>query len=156
MPRKARSFSSNVHYGPSCWEWMGATNDSGYGTTRIGGPSAPKTTYAHRLSYETHSGEKIPPGMVVMHKCDNPRCVRFDHLRLGTNQQNIQDRNGKGRTASGSSSGCGKKTHCPAGHEYSGYNLLVISGERKCRECRDEQWARWWRNKHQANGKAVQ
>jgi hypothetical protein len=42
------------------------------------------------LVYEHHYGP-IPGGMVVMHKCDNPRCVNIEHLRLGTQKENVQD-----------------------------------------------------------------
>jgi len=39
----------------------------------------------------------IPDGMFVLHSCDNPSCVRIDHLFLGTHQQNMDDCQAKGR-----------------------------------------------------------
>lgn len=50
----------------------------------------------------------IPRGFVVMHECDNRACCRIDHLRLGTQLENIADRNAKGRQARGSKIGCSK------------------------------------------------
>lgn len=62
---------------------------------------------AHRASYIMHQGA-IPDGLMVCHKCDNPGCVRPDHLFLGTAQVNHDDRGAKGRTARGERSGAAK------------------------------------------------
>lgn len=53
---------------------------------------------AHRFAYEAFVGP-IPPGMHVLHECDNPRCVNPQHLRLGTHQENMADKVRKGRAA---------------------------------------------------------
>lgn len=42
--------------------------------------------------------------MVVMHLCDNPPCYRLDHLRLGTDAENMNDARSKGRLARGEAS----------------------------------------------------
>ncbi len=75
-----------------CWEWIGAKTPLGYG--KIGVDH--KTKYAHRVSWELHNG-RIKKGFCVMHQCDNPSCVNPIHLQLGTQLENMRDRDAKGR-----------------------------------------------------------
>lgn len=86
-----------------CWTWTGATNSHGYGTIRRG-PSRQETIGAHVAAWEIERGP-VPPGMCVLHRCDNRPCVRVDHLFLGTKGENNADRDAKGRTARGDRSG---------------------------------------------------
>ena len=78
-----------------CWQWMKSNND-GYGSIYMNGRSMP----ASHFSYILHVGP-IPDGMWILHKCDNPPCVRPDHLFLGTVIENNKDRDAKGRTNHG-------------------------------------------------------
>lgn len=76
-----------------CWEWAFACKDkSGYGQTWWNG----SLKRAHRVSWELHNGP-ISRGLWVLHRCDNPSCVNPDHLFLGTHQDNMDDKNNKGR-----------------------------------------------------------
>jgi hypothetical protein len=80
-----------------CWEWIGSKRN-GYGRMIIGSRTdgTRRSMSAHRVSYELTYG-KIPDGMEVCHKCDNPCCVNPEHLFVGTRQDNIDDRERKGR-----------------------------------------------------------
>lgn len=49
-----------------------------------------------RYIYEECFGE-IPEGYVVMHTCDNTKCINPEHLRVGTQSDNIKDMHNKGR-----------------------------------------------------------
>ena len=82
-------FFRQIEKSNNCWMWTGRAIGKGYGSIGLGGKGA-KQILAHRLSYQIHKGP-IPDGMVVMHKCDNPRCVNPDHLDAGTQSQNIKD-----------------------------------------------------------------
>lgn len=81
-----------------CWTWTGRLDINGYGHIRDG---CGRTSLAHRISWEMHYGP-IPEGKVLLHSCDNPCCVRPDHLTPGTQLQNIEDRCRKQRTPHGS------------------------------------------------------
>lgn len=73
----------------SCVLWIGATTKQGYGKISVGGT----LKLVHRYSWEQACGS-IPEGMFVDHMCHTPACVNPDHLRLATNQQNLQNRRG--------------------------------------------------------------
>ncbi len=89
-PAKER-FWRHVHKSDGCWEWTGSIKD-GYGQFKVDG--AP--IRAHRFSWLLHFGS-IPQELLVCHHCDNPPCVRPDHLFLGTVQINAADMTRKGR-----------------------------------------------------------
>lgn len=87
--------------GKACWEWQGA-RQHGYGIMMISTtcrPRGSKLRHAHRVVWELECGP-IPSGMFVLHRCDNPACVRPSHLFLGTQRDNMRDMRKKGRGAS--------------------------------------------------------
>lgn len=91
-----------------------------------------KAVLVSHIMWEDNYGP-IPLGMQINHRCDNARCVRLDHLWLGTQSENIQDAVAKRRDKNS------KKTHCPEGHEYTEGNtyVRVRNGgvNRSCRTC---------------------
>jgi hypothetical protein len=95
-------FWSKVDKSNDCWVWTGCKNKKGYGVAGSGIIGGSKR--AHRACWEYCNG-KIPDGLGVLHKCDNPPCVNPEHLFLGTNQDNVDDRERKGR-ASNHLKGC--------------------------------------------------
>ena len=91
--------------GDGCWEWTGTLfGDTEYGSFKANG----KRVLAHRYSWELARGpiEGHIPGhpekeLCVCHHCDNPRCVRPDHMFLGHDRDNNHDMIAKGRNSRG-------------------------------------------------------
>jgi hypothetical protein len=77
-----------------CWEWQGHTKRNGYGSINVGGG---RFRNAHRVAWELANHQLVPEGRQVLHNCDNRRCVRPDHLRLGTHADNMRDMQLRGR-----------------------------------------------------------
>ena len=108
----------------NCWIWTAACMTNGYGQIWDGS----KDRGAHRISWILHNGP-IPNNLHVLHKCDNPPCVRPDHLFLGTPIDNMLDAKAKGRLNS-------TKSHCKNGHAYTKKNTGFASiGYRVCLAC---------------------
>lgn len=75
-----------------CWMWISRKHKDGYGFLKIQG----KYWLAHRAVYAYCNGP-IPTGKVIRHSCDTPACCNPNHLLIGTQIDNIQDRQDRGR-----------------------------------------------------------
>ena len=97
----------------------------------------------HVLVLRAFKGER-PESMEACHRNDVPTDNRILNLYWGTKSQNMKDsyRNGNSKLENNPSV---KKTHCPAGHSYSGDNLKLNSdGRRTCNLCRREQYRAYY------------
>jgi hypothetical protein len=108
MSNWARRFWAKVTAGPvhpvlgtRCWLWKAGTNVRGYGKFKVDG----KTRYAHQVAWYLKHNRWTK--MHLLHQCDTPGCVRPEHLREGTNLENVRDKMSKGRWRG--SSLCGEK-----------------------------------------------
>lgn len=84
-----------------CWPWKRGSGNRKYGHLDIGGE---KSVLAHRAAYLSANPGSITlkakrTNDLVLHRCDYPKCCNPAHLFLGTHQDNMDDRNKKGRTA---------------------------------------------------------
>jgi hypothetical protein len=118
-----------------CIVWTGVLRN-GYGVISSGN----RWLRAHRVAYELLVGP-IPDGLVLDHLCRNTRCINPHHLEPVTVRENTL------RSPIALSAINARKTHCPAGHEYSPENTyLRANGHRACRACgrlaARERWTR--------------
>ena len=123
-------FLGRIDYQEStgCWNWTGSMRGF-YGSACFFG----KMVAVHRISAHLYLGLPLDSPLHVLHRCDNPLCFNPKHLYIGTHQDNMRDRDSKGRHY------LMKRTHCPRGHEYTKENTYLDSRtppHRQCRICR--------------------
>ena len=110
----------------ACWLWHGSITRHGYGRFSLG----LKWEKAHRAAWRIFRGA-IPPGLFVLHRCDEKRCVNPRHLALGTHADNVRDALARGRYRRGF-----RATHCPSGHDLEAHGVPNSRGYRECGLCR--------------------
>lgn len=86
--------AENIHFVPEagCHLYAGTQKAKGYGVIH----GKHRNYAAHRVAWVIANGS-IPDGLSVLHKCDTPACCNPEHLRLGSNQENVDDAVAKGR-----------------------------------------------------------
>lgn len=99
-----------------CWEWQKGKDRDGYGQINY----KQKTHRAHRVSAMIFLDFDLDSKLLVCHNCDNSSCVNFQHLFIGTHQDNMNDRNSKGRQMHG-------ERHYMYGKKHSAETKLKIS-----------------------------
>lgn len=111
---------AKVDQSGECWIWTGSCNNHGYGHLSVNG----RETLAHRASWALVYGS-IPHGMLVRHTCDNPPCVRPDHLQLGDRAANMRDMSERRRASIGTKNPRAKLTPDDVGR----IRQLLATGE---------------------------
>lgn len=102
-------FWQNVEKSEACWNYK-TLNVEGYGIIAVGSGPRRKQYLAHRYAWKVYHGTLPPADMAICHHCDNPRCVRPEHLYVGTWKDNAEDRTRRDRHVRGERSWSAKLT----------------------------------------------
>lgn len=94
------NFNRKIDKTGECWLWTDYRKPNGYGTFHMG----KKSYYAHRVQYQESNDLLLGALDVVMHTCDNPSCVKPQHLGVGLHLDNVKDCINKERNIRGEAS----------------------------------------------------
>lgn len=124
-----------------CREWQ-AAKTAGYGVKWD--RELKRVVLVHRWVVAQMLGWEAIKGKVIMHLCDNPACYLYEHLQVGTQQENMQDAENKGRTHGEFV----RHLTCRRGHAFTEANTYINpDGDRECRRCRADASARSYRKR---------
>ena len=101
-----KRFLGKIKVSCECWEWLASKDKDNYGFFKCFG----KQRKAHRISFWIFISkfDLDDSDIMICHHCDNPKCVRPDHLFLGNHLLNVEDQKSKGRTLKGRKNGQAK------------------------------------------------
>lgn len=108
-----------------CWVWVGALSKNGYGVFNA---SKKNSDLAHRYLYTLIFG-KMSQKLVIRHLCGNKKCVRPEHLKVGTRKENAQDEVDNGRHY------WAKRKACKHGHKFEEGSFYLRGNARICKCC---------------------
>ena len=123
----AERIERNTERDGDCLVWTSTRRPDGYGVVNVRG----RVVRAHRLAWEIVHGP-IPDGLDVLHGCDNPPCCAIEHLRLGSDQDNTDDKMERGRQRKPWT----ERTHCVNGHALTDDNVYHPPKRPTHRHCR--------------------
>jgi len=124
--KREKEFWLKVDKTKGCWIWKGYKDSKKYGGFYLS--CNKRMERSHRISFFLSFGKW--PEKSILHSCDNPSCVNPEHLREGSQYENMQDARKRKRFPDQ------KQTHCKRGHELSEENVYANRLNRDCKLCR--------------------
>lgn len=95
----------NLSESDDCTYHTGWTNRLGYSQLQFCFQGGKYNIETHRAAYMLYHNVQLSKDNIVMHMCDNPGCMNPKHLKMGTHNDNVQDRVKKNRSATGTKNG---------------------------------------------------